>query len=65
MIMKLKNNYNEYPCYPHTSGRMGATARDSPIGLEVDCCCCCCYGCCVLVVAYMCLFLGCGVFVCV
>ena len=28
---------NEYPSYPHTSGRMGATANDSPHqGLEVN-----------------------------
>ena len=28
-------NLKEYPSYPHTSGRMGAMARDCPIGVEV------------------------------
>ena len=30
-LHKLK----EYSSYPHTSGRMGAMARDCPIGVEV------------------------------
>ena len=36
-IMKtpLPIKLKEYPSYPHTSGRMGATARDCPIGVEV------------------------------
>ena len=35
---------NEYPSYPDTSGRMGATANDSPhrnrFFVVVDCCMC-------------------------
>ena len=31
----------KYPSYPHASGRMGAMAIDSSIGVEVFCCCLC------------------------
>ena len=33
VMMKKHLKLNEYPSYPHTSGRMGATAIDSPIGV--------------------------------
>ena len=35
-VMKKKHlKLNEYPSYPHTSGRMGARAIDSPISVAV------------------------------
>ena len=35
VMMKQHLKLNEYPSYPHTSGRMGAMAMDSPIGVGV------------------------------
>ena len=35
LMMKKHLKQNEYPSYPHTNGRMGAMAMDSPIGVGV------------------------------
>ena len=52
---QLNTTLNEYPSYPHTSGRMGATANDSPIGVGV-------FSLCVLLLLLRVALLGTGVY---
>ena len=54
---------NKYPSYPHTSGKMGAMANDSPRCRIFYCCCCCIHVCLLLLLLlllllYACVFWG-------